>query len=149
MTNKLTMGRLALAMSTALACGMAWGHDGKRCSPSTLSGTYVFSATGYGMPAGAWVPKAIVEVIHFNGDGTLLVPAATVANRTGDGQVVASPPNGTGTYTVIDDCTGTLNFTNGPSFNLAIDPKGDEVWMIQTNPNNVLQGSAKRVSRKD
>jgi hypothetical protein len=40
-----------------------------------------------------------------------------------------------------------LTFTSGPSFNLVIDPKGDEVWMIQTNPNNVLQGTAKRVSR--
>jgi len=112
-----------------------------------LSGTYVFSATGYGFPGGAWAPKAIVEIIHFNADGTLTVPAATVANRAGDGQVVASPPNGTGTYTAIAGCTGTLSFTNGPSFTLAIDPKGDEFWMIQTNPNNVFQGIAKRVSR--
>src|SRR5436190_21966520 len=113
MTNKLRMNRLVFAILTTLACGTVWAHDGKHCSPSTLSGNYVFSATGYGMPAGVWAPKAIVEVIHFNGDGTLVVPAATVANRAGDGQVVASPPNGTGTYTVIDNCTGTLNFTNG------------------------------------
>ncbi len=145
--NRPMTGRLALAMSAAIVCGAASADDGRACSPSTLSGTYVFSATGYGMPAGVWAPKAIVEVIHFNGDGTLVVPAATVANRAGDGQVVQSPPNGTGIYTAIDNCTGTLTFTNGPSFILAIDPKGDEVWMIQTNPNNVLQGIVKRVSR--
>lgn len=147
MTNKLMIGRVALAMSTAMACGVAWADGAKTCSASTLSGTYVFSATGYGMPTGVWAPKAIVEIIHFNGDETLVVPAATVANRNNDGQVVASPPNGTGTYTVNPDCTGTLAFTNGPSFNLAIDPKGNELWMIQTNPNNVLQGIAKRVSK--
>ena len=147
MRNELMIGRLALAMATAMTCGAAWADGAKQCSPATLSGTYVFSATGYGMPAGVWAPKAIVEIIHFNGDGTLVVPAATVANRAGDGQVLPSPPNGTGTYTAIDNCTGTLTFTNGPSFNLAIDPKGDELWMIQTNPNNVLQGNVKRVSR--
>ena len=107
----------------------------------------MFGATGYGMPGGVWAPKAIVEIIQFNGDGTLTVPAATVANRAGDGQVVASPPNGVGSYALDAGCTGTLVFHNGPSFNIAAAPKGDELWMIQTNPNNVLQGSAKRVAR--
>jgi hypothetical protein len=36
--------------------------------------------------------------IHFNGDGTLSVSAATVANATGNGAVTRSPPGGDGTY---------------------------------------------------
>jgi hypothetical protein len=44
---------------------------------------------------GAWVPKAIVELIRFNGDGTLSVPGAT---RSVNGTVASSLPGGTGTY---------------------------------------------------
>ena len=62
-------------------------------------------------------------------------------------QVVASPP-GTGIYTLSGNCTGTLMFhPTGPSSNSVASPKGDELWMIQTNPNNVLQGSVKRISK--
>lgn len=139
---------LALAAGFGLACGGASARD-QSCAVSTLSGTYVFAASGWGTPAGDWVPKAVLEIIRFNGDGTLIAPAATVANRAGDGQIVQSPPNGTGVYHVDPDgqCTGTLTFDSGPSFILAIAQKGEEVWMIQTNPNNVLLGSAKRVAR--
>ena len=35
-----------------------------------------------------------------------------------------------------------------PSFDLFIQSKGEEkIWIIQTNPNNVFQGTATRVSR--
>ena len=74
-------------------------------------------ATGYSLIGGVWQPKAIVELIQFNGDGTLSVPAATVANRAGDGAVAQSPP-GTGIYTLGEDCKGTLQFMPGPSFDI-------------------------------
>jgi hypothetical protein len=137
------VSRLAVAASITLACCAAVADDGRTCS-----GSYVFSATGWGMPLGVWAPKAIIELIQFNGDGTLIVPAATVANRAGDGQVVASPPNGPGDYQFNPgSCTGTLKFHNGPSFDIFASPKGDELWMIMTNPNNVLEGSVKRISK--
>lgn len=139
------IGRLLIAGVMAIATGAAWADEA--CSARTLAGMYVFSATGWTVSAATWVPKAIVEVIQFNADGTLTTPAATVANRTGDGTVVASPPNGTGQYAVAADCTGTLEFLHGPSFNIVVAPKGDDLWMIQTNPNNVFQGHATRVSR--
>jgi hypothetical protein len=61
-------------------CGLARAderNDG--CSMRTLKGTYVFSASGFNIVAGVAQPKAIVEVIRFNGDGTLSVPAATLS----------------------------------------------------------------------
>ena len=61
--------------------------------------------------------------------------------------MAASPPGGTGTYTVEADCTGTLSFTGGPSFDIFVAPRGDDLWMIQTNPNNVFQGNVTRLSR--
>ena len=53
-------------------------HD-EVCGVKTLRGTYVFAATGFNIVAGVALPKAIVEVIEFNGDGTLSVPAATLS----------------------------------------------------------------------
>jgi hypothetical protein len=124
------------------ACGLARAderNDG--CSLRTLSGTYVFSATGFNIVAGVAQPKAIVEVIRFNGDGTLSVPAATLSVN---GVIIRSLP-GLGTYTVEDDCTGTITFS-GPTFDAFISRGGDTVSMIQTNPNTVFQGTAARRS---
>lgn len=141
--------RFSLAAAIALGCSAASADQDRTCSPFTLRGTYVFNATGWGTPPGSttMAPKAILELIDFAGDGTLSVPAATVANRLGDGQVVLSPPNGTGQYALDPTCTGTLSFHNGPAFNIVVSPKGDDLWMIQTNPGNVFQGSVTRISR--
>jgi hypothetical protein len=148
-----TLTKHLLAAGTVLLCisGSAFAKDSRgkhwnECSLDTLEGTYLFSATGYSLISGVWQPKAIVEFIEFHGDGTLSVPAATVANRTGDGAVVQSPP-GIGIYTLGEDCKGTLQFTPGPSFDVFASPKGLHLTIIQTNPNNVLQGNVKRLRR--
>ena len=95
-------------------------------------------------------PKAILEIIHFNGDGTLTTPALTVANPFGDTGNVLQPPSGApGVYSVNDDCSGSVQFLDAANvtFRMQIDPVlGDTVWMMQTNPaNNVFQGTARRV----
>jgi hypothetical protein len=138
---------LALGVS-----GVALAEDGgHRCTLATLEGLYVFAATGYIIPAdNPAQPKAIVEFIQFNGDGTLDVPGAT---RSLNGEIAQIPPGGTGTYTVADlvpadeACTGSLTFTGGPTFDLFIPTKGKQIWLIQTNEGNVFQGTATKVSR--
>jgi len=116
-------------------------HD-EGCGVKTLRGTYVFAATGFNIVAGVALPKAIVEVIEFNGDGTLSVPAATLS---ANGMIVRSV-DGVGTYTVADDCSGTILFA-GPVFDIFVAPDAEQIWMIQTNPNTVFQGTATRTSR--
>jgi hypothetical protein len=141
---KSTNWRVVAAAAICLAPNVLMA-DTKECSLDTLDGSYIFSATGFTLVAAVWVPKAIVEYIHFNADGTLTVSAATVANPFGNtGQIIQSPP-GTGTYTLGADCKGTLQFTGGPSFDIFVAPKGEDLWMIQTNPNNVFQGKVERV----
>jgi hypothetical protein len=122
--------------------GMAQANGETNCGLRTLNGLYVFSASGYTMPSGAALPKAIVEAIRFNGDGTLTVPAAT---RSINGAVARSPAGGTGNYALNADCTGALLFNGGPNFDIFVSPKGDEMWMIQTDPNNVFEGKVTRV----
>jgi hypothetical protein len=141
-------------LSTVLVAGTATAYGNKhRCHLGILDGLYVFSASGFAIPDSApSFPKALIEVIRFNGDGTVEVPTATVSMN---GAVTVAPPGGTGTYTVADldpaenACTGTLTFSNPPhpSFNLVIPAGGAQVWMIMTSPASVLEGTAIKVSR--
>ena len=105
----------------------------------------MFSASGFTIVADVAQPKAIVEVIDFNGDGTLSVPGAT---RSVNGVIARSLPGGTGGYTVEAGCAGTITFDGpGPTFDMFFSPKAEELWMIQTNPNSVFQGIATRLLR--
>ena len=140
---------VAMACAAVVAIGGAQlagtkGTVGERraCTVGTLRGSYVFSASGFNIVGGVQQPKAIVEVIAFNGDGTLDVPAATVSLN---GVIIRSLPS-SGTYTVEDDCTGTITL-NGPAFDIFLSKGGDDISMIQTNPNTVFQGLATRRSR--
>jgi hypothetical protein len=125
------------------ASGFASAKGERRaCTERTLRGSYVFSATGFNIVGGVQQPKAIVEVIVFHGDGTLDVPAATVSVN---GAIFRSPAS-VGTYTVEDNCLGTITF-NGPTYDIFLSKDGDDISMIQTNTNTVFQGLATRTSR--
>jgi hypothetical protein len=134
--------------------GFAAARPTSSCKDKILNGHYVFTASGFtrapgGLPGTPWVPKAILEVLQFNGDGTLSTPAVTAANPFGDSGAILQGSGAPGVYSINDDCTGTVQFSdpNSVTFSIYVDPpQGDTIWMIQTNPaNNVFQGSAKRV----
>lgn len=134
--------------------GVAVADTTHPCSDVVLKGEYVFTASGFtrapnSLPGTPWVPKAILEVLHFNGDGTLSTPAVTAANPFGDTGAVLQPPAGApGVYTVNEDCTGTVQFldANNVTFKIFVDaPRGEAIRMIQINPlNNVFEGVARR-----
>jgi hypothetical protein len=115
------------------------------CDPERLSGLYVFSASGFNIVGGVAQPKAIVELIKFYGDGTLETPGATVSIN--GGLLIQNRPGSPGTYRIGPNCIGTLAFNDGPRFDLFMSPKGEDAWMIQTNPNTVMQGNVTRVGR--
>ena len=135
-----TLFTVAAALAAIGAPQRAMAQSGA-CSLQTLRGSYIFAATGHNIVAGVPQPKAIIEAIDFNGDGTLDVPAATVSiNGT-----VSRSAGGVGVYTLDGECRGTVTFTPGPSFDIFVDRAGREAWMIQTNPNTVFQGTVTRV----
>src|SRR6266567_5239182 len=112
------------------------------CGVYTLWGSYLFATHGWNIVGGVAQPKAIVEGIDFNGDGTLVSPFATVSIN---GTILHSSGS-LGTYTVNTDCTGTLSFTGGASFDIFVDASGRQLWMIQTGPGSpVFEGVATRV----
>jgi hypothetical protein len=113
-------GRLAVLIAAALLTLLPVNSPGvseaaKRCTVADLNGTYVFAATGFGTPQGGSSPtarKAIVEVISFNGDGTVDTPKVSLSVN---GTVINESPGSSGTYTIDTAtangvCTGTLNF---------------------------------------
>ena len=117
------------------------------CGAHTLRGSYLVATHGWNIVGGVAVPKAIVEGIDFNGDGTLVSPFATVSIN---GTIIRSSGS-VGSYTVEPNCTGTLTFTGGPSFDIFVQP-GDakKIWMIQSGPTPaVFEGTATKVSHRE
>jgi hypothetical protein len=139
----LVAGAIAIG-STSLAGEQA---SSATCGLSSLTGTYVFSTHGFNVVAGVMVPKAIVETIQFNGDGTLVAPFATISLNG----VIIHNSGATGTYVVNEDCTGTITFTPGPTFDFVIGRDAKQLWMIQTvDPSGaapVYQGVATKIAR--
>jgi hypothetical protein len=129
-----------------IGSGVARASDNEECSNATLNGSYAFHASGFNIVAGVAQPKAILEIIQFNGDGTLVVPAATVSIN---GVVTRSPPGGTGSYVVTPGCVGSLAFgPPGPTFDFSIGFRQSELFLIQTGPGSpVFEGTAERLSR--
>ena len=84
---------------------------------------------GYANFGESLVPKAIMEGIRFNGDGTFINDFGTV--NIG-GTIILNIAGLGGTYTVAADCTGTLLVTDGPSFNFYVGPGAQQLWFNQT-----------------
>src|SRR5207245_3612084 len=122
-SSLVTLAAVAMTSATARA-----DSDGSSCGVYTLHASYLFATHGWNIISGVAQPKAIVEGIDFNGDGTLVSPFATVSIN---GTIVRTSGS-LGTYTVNTDCTGTLSFTGGPSFDIFVEPNGKQLWMIQT-----------------
>ena len=163
MSRRLTIKRIAssllfvgalitiIAMMFSTSSNVQAQTSPPTCGANTLHGLYVFDAHGWNVVGGVAQPKAILEGIHFNGDGTLSSPFATVSiNGT-----ILHFGTGAGSYTVDADCTGTITFSNGPTYDIFVDHRGGkQLWMIQTGPavpgipptGPVFEGTAVRVS---
>src|SRR5438876_11592569 len=130
----------AMALGTSDTARAALGPQ--PCGVYMLRGSYLFATHGWNIVGGVAQPKAIVEGIDFNGDVTLVSPFATVSIN---GTIIHSSGS-LGTYTVNTDCTGTLSFTGGASFDIFVEASGRQLWMIQTGPGSpVFEGTVTRV----
>ena len=139
--TKMIMSSLAVACAlVCLAAAMVLGsgtsaiagpaRDGQVCSVGMLRGLYIWTFDGYTRLGGNLLPKAVMQGLQFNGDGTTFNPFGTV--NIG-GTTIIDATGGVGTYTVAADCTGTLSITGGPSFNIYVGPGAQQIWTTQTN----------------
>ena len=138
--TKLIMSSFAFACAlVCLAATMAPGTsataraaaDVQVCSVATLKGLYLWTLDGYQNFGGNPVPKALLQGLQFNGNGTVTVPFGT-ANI--GGTIVIDTTGSDGIYTVNADCTGTMLFggPGGPSFNMYIGAGAQQLWITQT-----------------
>ncbi len=153
-STKMIMSSVAFAFAlVCLAATMAPGTSAtaraevdRHCSVGMLRGLYLWTFDGYADVGGGLVPKAVMQGLRFNGDGTTFNPFGTV--NIG-GTVIIDATGGVGTYTVAADCTGTLSITGAPTFNIYVGPGAQKVWTLETSPNpaglGVSVGTAVRV----
>jgi hypothetical protein len=141
--TKIIMSSLAVACALmCLVAAMAPGTsatarsapDGQVCSVGMLRGLYLWTFDGYASLGGNLVPKAVMQGLRFNGDGTTFNPFGTV--NIG-GTIIFDAGGFSGTYTLNPDCTGTLSPAPGiaPTFNIYVGPGAQQVWTLETSPN--------------
>jgi hypothetical protein len=129
----------SLAFACALVClaatttapgtsATARAEADRHCSVGMLRGLYLWTFDGYANFGGTLVPKAVMQGLQFNGDGTTYNPFGTV--NIG-GTIIIDATGGVGTYTVAADCTGTISITDGPSFNMYVGPGAQQLWTTQ------------------
>jgi hypothetical protein len=135
--TKMIMSSLAFACAlVCLAATMAPGTSAtaraaaetRVCSVGMLRGSYIWTFDGYTDLGGGLLPKAVMQGLRFNGDGTTFNPFGTV--NIG-GTIIIDATGGVGTYTVAADCTGTMSITDGPSFNIYVGPGAQQIWTTQ------------------
>jgi hypothetical protein len=119
------------------------------CNRTTLQGRYLFAESGVLLPPafGVATPTqgadAGVHILNGDGSGT-----DTVTFRVG-GSVVLENVVSPLTYTVNEDCTGTITVINGPSFDIFVAPDGSGFAAIATAPSgNYPAAIDRRVSSK-
>jgi hypothetical protein len=108
--------------------------QGFKCGDATLTGRYSFAGHGFAFsPASnAYAPFAVSGLMTFDGAGGLTDQATANNNGT-----VISEVN-PGTYTVNEDCTGTLTvMVPFPPYQLThalyIADKGNEFYLVTTS----------------
>lgn len=117
----------------------------KTCSLATLKGRYQFASAGYQVVNGAALPLAVAGFDILDGHGNLLSNSTLIAGGTVIFENLVVP---NGSYTVNNDCTGTLNLgVNGVVLSIFVAPNGEAFDYVQTAPSgNTLAGTIRRVS---
>ena len=143
----LLAGCLMVAAMTLGVSGIASADRRDRCTDAALDGFYVFTASGFDIVSGVSQPIAIVELIRFNGDGTVDVPGGRVSVN---GSIF--PTIATGSYTIASlaapnkGCEGSLTF-HGVQLYMFIPPDALHIQLIRTDPGSVFRGTATKVSK--
>jgi hypothetical protein len=157
MKDMKRIGLLAAGVAALVALSLLAGAQGyvqgaeddskATCSEATLHGTYLFAYDGVEIKENNHdhAPFAVAGYEVYDGKGK--VNAIFSASTEGE---ISRNESLSGTYTVNEDCTGTVSYTDGTRYDQFIAPDGRLFTFVQTNPGVVAagfepQGTAKRV----
>lgn len=141
-------GREVLILQTTPAVVIAGtaSRQPSRCDRKTLQGgTYGFVAEGAAgpptLPAELTGPLAGVGTVVFERDSSFTLTAVRSAN----GVIDPAPLALTGTYSMNPDCTFSMAFDVGFTFEAAIVNGGKEILFVETDPGTALIVKAKKI----
>jgi hypothetical protein len=126
-----------VGISAAISTAAPEAKAQARCNLLTVKGSYGVLATGSFGPA----QLATLGTVNFDGAGN--ISGQSTSSFSGS----ISSDSFTGTYTVNEDCSGTINFVYAfftISGNTVIVDNGKELFLIETNPGAVASGVLKR-----
>lgn len=129
----------ALSVSSPAHAAQPPVHD-KGCSVATLRGAYGGNISGTSSTG----PFNLQSTTVFHGDGTATGIKVTLADRSGVSTFTARD-----TYTLADDCTGTLTAVRSTGavvhYVIVVVDGGRKVALLQTDPGVVANGAFERI----
>ncbi|MEH1857403.1 MAG: hypothetical protein V7L21_05240 [Nostoc sp.] len=107
------------------------------CNNATITGSYGATFTG------TVLEKPIASVALYKFNGTRNVQAISSVNSV-NGTI--STDNPSGTYSVKQDCTVQIVFSNSDTYSGIIVDGGKEIFLIATVPGSVITVTLKKVN---
>jgi hypothetical protein len=137
---------LSLVAATNTAQPAVAQQHGRTCNVATLNGTYQFASSGFMLEGSTMVPFTVAGFDVLDGHGNLTSNSTAVVNGTVIFQNAIVP---NGSYTIREDCTGTLNLgVSGIVLDLFVAADGEKFDYVQTSPSgSVLAGTIRRTSQ--
>ncbi len=134
------VGAFALLLSLALAgAGNALAQDtaaaGAKCSAATLDGMYLFAFDGATIGEKSESPFAVAGYEVYDGHGNVQAVQTASINGT-----IARNVHITGKYVVNEDCTCSIEYSDGSHFDQFLAPDGSSFSFVQTDKGSVASG---------
>lgn len=133
MINKMRMVAVALSSAAVLSSASAYAAD--ECSTASVKGHYTYWLQGADAEG---KPYAEVGQEHYDGAGNVTSKVAVA----GSGKMEAEK----GTYVVNGDCSGTVTYESGSTYNIFVAPGGDS-FVFANAKGNVQAGENTRVDK--
>ncbi|HYP13481.1 MAG TPA: hypothetical protein VEQ63_06135, partial [Bryobacteraceae bacterium] len=113
----------------------------KECDNGTIKGVYGYTVTGLAPSASGLEQLIGVGIRTHDGEGNF----TQVQNEKRISTPAVTDVQGSGTYTVNSDCTGTFTTATGLQARFVIVAKGKEIrWLVVSPPVVTISGHAIR-----
>jgi hypothetical protein len=106
-----------------------------KCSNATLKGSYLYASSGIDVDGH---PISDAGLAKYDGNGH-------ISDQTSTNEIPVITTY-TGTYTINDDCTGTVVYDDNTHYTIFTGPTGDILSFIQTDAGAKIAGEQKRVA---
>jgi len=132
--NKMLMAAVALSSAAVLSSANAFAAE--ECSAASLKGHYTYWLQGADASGKAY---AEVGQEHYDGAGNVVSKINVAGSEKSE--------DDKGTYTVNGDCSGTVTYASGSSYNIFVAPSGDSFVFASSKAGVVQAGENTRVDQ--